>query len=350
MTELRGNRFGLSNKPEEILSILENIADVYGLCSPNQRMYYVWDWTTLRQINWLSLNSIKKYLGALRRGDNPTTYPSTCGANYLRVKNHYLGFYPTHDFIIKAFLNKDSYNRHIEGVQRFNEFGFQYVKAPGIQASSLDPFPHTLESYIRGDNYQIIPLDLRIELIQELADFHFQKMDEIEVLIEEEDKKLIVENLEKQQFSRINIDKVRTFLKQSSWIVFEGEIHGDLNQGNLIRGTKAVYLTDWEFFSRGPIAQDLVKLYYQAGERVRQTIVDVYQKKHDSLVKAKHTDNFLSSLLLYTLKALLFLYQESMDQLLKVHKDPIAAKEKTSKNEQNLISLIQLLLIDYEKQ
>ena len=167
MTELRGNRFGLSNNPQEILSILEKIADVYGLCSPNQHRYYIWDWTTLRQINWLSLNSIKKYLGALRRGENPKTYSSVCGANYLRVKNHYLGFYYSQGLIIKVFLNEDSFSRHIEGVQRFGEYGFQYIKAPMIQASSLDPFPHTLESYISGDNYQIIPLDLEFELMGE---------------------------------------------------------------------------------------------------------------------------------------------------------------------------------------
>ena len=349
MTELRGNRFGIKESPEEILSILENVADVHGLCTTNQRLYYVWDWTTLRQINWFSPSSIKKYVGALRRDGITSTYPSVCGATYLRVKNHYLGFYPKQGYIIKAFLNEESLKRHVEGVKRFNEFGFRTIKAPGIQISSLNPFPHTLERLIFGENYQIKPLDLEIDLIHELADFHFYRSDEIEVFIEDEDKQLIIGNLKKQDLNRIEINKIHTFLNQSSWKVIEGEIHGDLNQGNLICGTDAVYLTDWEFFSKGPIAQDLVKLYYQAGERVRRIILDVYQNKQDSLPNSKQTENFVSSLLLYTLIALLSFYKDSTEQLLMVSEDPTILNKKFMIQEQNLIDSIQLLITENEK-
>jgi hypothetical protein len=350
MADLRGNRYGLSKSPEEILTILEKIAEDYVLRSPKQRLFYFWDWTILRQINWCSLTSIKKYLGALRRGVHPTTYKSFCGADYVRLKNHYLGFYPRQKSIIKVFLDEDSFNRHIQGMQRFSEFDNIHLKVPKILGFGLTPYPHTLESYISGGNFQLIPLDLKIELIQELANFHYDQPRETEEFMQEDDKQLIIESLKKLDLDTIQLDKIRTFLKPTSWKVLEGEIHGDINRGNLIRGKDAVYLTDWEFFSRGPIAQDMVKFYNQAEDGVRQIILNVYQNKLDSLKQMRHTSSFLSSLLLYSLKSLLYLYQESREQLLFVIKDPSEVNKKIANYEQIQLRSIQSILMASEKQ
>jgi thiamine kinase-like enzyme len=350
MAKSRGNRYGLSKSPEEILTILEKIAADYDLRSPKQRLFYFWDWAILRQINWGSLSSIKKYLGTLRRGLQPTTYRSFCGADYVLLKNHYLGFYLKQKSIIKVFLEEDSFNRHIQGMQRFGEFKNIHLKVPKILGFGLTLCPHTLESYIPGGNFQQINLDLGIELIEELANFHFDQPREMEEFMQEDEKQLILESLKKLDLDPLQLDKIRTFLKPTSWKVVEGEIHGDINRGNLIRGKEAVYLTDWEFFSRGPIAQDMVKLYNQAEDRVRQIILNVYQNKLDSLKQRQPTSSFLSSLLLYSLKSLLHLYQESREQLLLVLKDPSEVNKKIANYEQIQLRSIQSLLKASEKQ
>jgi len=350
MADLKGNRYGLSKSPEEILTILEKIAEEYGLRSPKQRLFYFWDWAILRQINWCSLISLKKFLGALRRGLHPTTYKSFCGADFVRLKNHYLGFYPRRKSIIKVFLDEDSFNRHIQGMQRFSEFNNIHLKVPEILGFGLTPTPHTVERYIRGGDFQLIPFDLKLELIQELADFHYGQPREIEEFIQEDEKQLIIESLKKLDLGPIQLDKIRTFLKPMSWKVVEGEIHGDINRGNLIRGKDAVYLTDWEFFSRGPIAQDMVKFYNQAEDGVRQIILNVYQNQLDSLSQMRPTSSFLSSLLLYSLKSLLNLYQGSREQLLLVLKDPAEVNKKIANYEQIQLRSIQSLLMASEKQ
>ena len=350
MANLRGNRYGLSKSPEEILTILERIAEVYDLRSRRQRLYYFWDWATLRQINWFSPTSIKKYLGALRRDVHLTTYKSYCGADHVQLKNHYIGFYPRQKSIIKVFLDEDSYTRQIQGMQRFSEFKNIHLKVPKIQGFGLTPYPHTLESYISGGNYHLIPFDFKVELIQELANFHYDQPSEIEEFLQEDDKQLILESMKRLDLDTIFLEQIRTFLKASSWKVLEGEIHGDINRGNLLRGKDAVYLTDWEFFSRGPIAQDLVKFYNQADDELRQIILNVYQNKLDSIKPRQNTSSFLSSLLLYSLKSLLNLYRESREQLMSVLKDPSVVDEKITNYEKIQLRSIQSILAASEKQ
>ena len=350
MTNFRGNRYGLSKSPEEILTILEQIAEGYGLRSPKQSRFYFWDWATLRQINWRSPTSIKKYLGALRRDVHPTIYQSSCGADHVQLKNHYIGFYPGQKSIIKVFLNENSCTRQIQGMQRFSEFKNVHLKVPGILGFGLTPYPHTLESYISGGNFQLIPFDFKVELIQELANFHYDQPREIEEFLIEDDLQLIIQSLERLGLDPVLLKKIRTFLEPASWKILEGEIHGDINRGNLIRGKDAVYLTDWEFFSRGPIAQDLVKFYNQADDGLRQIILDVYQNRLDSVKQSRNTSSFLSSLLLYSLKSLLNLYRESRKQLLAVLKDPAVVNQKIAHYEKIQLRSIQSILAASEKQ
>jgi hypothetical protein len=344
MTEIRGNRFGLNQAPEEILGFLEEIATGYGLTSTKEYRYYFWDWKTLHRINWQSLQSIKKYLGAQRRDPRLNTFLSRCGAEYIQLKNHYLGFYPIQGVIIKIFLDQDAFSRHVEGVQRFNELQNRNLKAPKILSHGLSPYLHTRERYITGKNFQLLALDLKADLIAELAAFHYRQVGEVEEVISDAEKTRILESLRKIGLDREQLDWIRNFLKPSTWKVLEGDIHGDINRGNLIQGEDAVYLTDWEYFSRGPIAEDMVKIYSQAGERLRHVILTTYQDKLNMIDDKCDSRDFRSSLLLYTLKSLPSLYQESREQLVQVLKDQTKIDLKIADYEQIILGSIQSLL------
>lgn len=344
MSNLRGNRFDISKTPEEILSIFESIAVEYGLISNKQLSYFVWDRSTIHHINWLSKKSIQRFLGAWRRERFPTLYQSCCGADYLRIKNHYLGFFHAHRVVVKVFLDFDSYQRHIEGSQRFNEFGFQYIQTPVILKTSLTPMPHTLESLIVGENYQIIPLNLQDEMIEELATFHYECIELKDVVLPENDRQQIDNNLHKLNLSAECEDFIQTALSKSRWKILEGEVHGDINRGNMIRGADSVYLMDWEFFSRGPIGRDMAKLYMQAGDDLRDTILKIYQQKQDQLPNSHSYDPFFSSLLFYTIRLMLSLYSSTKSQYNTVLKNSSQVEQKILDYEKNLKNVFRSMM------
>jgi thiamine kinase-like enzyme len=305
MIELRENRFGIYNTPEEILAILTEIARIYDLSSRRSGTYYLWDHTTIRRINWFSPSSIKRFLGAWRRGGIPERLPSTCGAETLRVKNHYLGFYPTKGVLIKVFLDPDAYQSHIEAVERFNSFGFQHISAPHIHHKAIDPITHTVEEFVPGRNFLELPLDLSNDLLDELARFHFDRPAIAKLELNESEKTQISKILEGFDLEPDQSSALLGLLEKDSWQVVLGEVHGDLSPGNLIQGRDGIFLTDWEGYSRGPVAQDLVKLYFQANEKLREVILHSYKKALKSLPISVDAGLFQTNLLFYTLRLLI---------------------------------------------
>ena len=346
MIKLRGNRFGINHTPEEILSILEEIAEKYDLSSRHNQPYYIWDHTTIRRINWFSLPSIKSYLGAWRRQGTPKRLPSTCGAETLRVKNHYLGFYPSSAKLIKIFLDLDAYQKHIEGVERFNDFGFHHIRAPQVYKSAIDPIPHTLEEHIPGKNYLEQPLTFPKELLDELARFHFDRPEIVRIELDKKEKNQIAEVINGFELEKYQSTALFDLLDKGSWQVVLGEVHGDFSPGNLIRGKDRVYITDWEGYTKGPIVQDLVKLYRGAGPELRTRILEVYQDHQDLLDGEGKTDRFGSALFLFTLRLLPSLGSSTLEHLTRVLHEGDQARNKVKNIEASLKDTLLSLLDD----
>jgi hypothetical protein len=342
MIELRGNRFGISHTPQEILQILEEVAEIYDLSSQHSQSYYLWDHTTIRKITWSSIPSIKSFLGAWRRHGSPIRIPSTCGAETLRVKNHYLGFYPANGKLIKIFLDLDAYQNHLEGVERFNDFGFQHIRAPQVYKSAIDPIPHTVEEYIPGKNFSEQPLIFPKELLEELPRFHFDRPEVINIRLE--DKEGIIHVLEEFDVEPSQHQEILDLIEKESWQVVVGEIHGDFSPGNLIQGKERIYITDWEGYTRGPIGQDLVKLYREAGPELRNWILEIYQNNQDSLVGNENTEQFGLALLLFILQLLPSLESSTLEHLTRVLHEGDQARIKVKDIEADLKDALLSLL------
>ena len=344
MIELRGNRFGINNTPEEILAIAEEIAGKYDLSSQYTQPYYLWDHTTIRRINWFSISSLRRYLGAWRRHGIPKRIPSSCGAETLRVKNHYLGFYPPKGVLIKVFLDPDAYQTHVEGIERFNHFGFQYISAPLILHKAIEPIPHTVERFIPGRNFLEQPLDLPKEFLEELANFHFDRPEIIKIEIDDNERIQISDILASIDLEKDHATAIKGILDKGSWQVVFGEVHGDFSLGNLIQGREGIFLTDWEGYSRGPIAQDLIKLYRGGGSELRSWILNIYQGHQDSISGEGNTDVFGSALLLFTLRLLPSLQSSALEQFERVLKDEEEAKKRVSEYKASLKEVLLSLL------
>jgi hypothetical protein len=347
MIELRGNRFGIKHSPEEILEILKEVADIYGLSSQYRQSYYIWDHTTVRRIDWFSPPSMKRFLGAWRRQGFPELIASSCGADFIRVKNHYLGFYPRKGKLIKVFLDLDAFQSHIEGAGRFNDLRFKCISAPSIHHKALEPIHHTVEEYIPGKNFLELPLNLSKEHLEELACFHFDHTDLIRIELGAQERTRISKILHDFDLEQDHSSILMGILDKESWQVIHGEVHGDLSPGNLIQGRDKVFITDWEGYSRGPIARDLVKIYRSAGSTLRSWILDVYQKQQDSIKVGGKADRFGHVMLLFALRLLPSIYSPSLDQFSSVLKDEEQIKHKTRRDAGSLKETLLSLLDHY---
>lgn len=345
MSKIRGNRYGIYRNPQDILSVFEEIAEIYNLSTSLKHGYYVKDKSHLQRINIGSVWSIFEFLNAVRRNFDLSIYLSRCGVDCLNIKNHYLGFFPQHSLAIKVFLNLDSYQAHLQGALRFKEFNFNHIKSPDILCNDLKPYPHIKENLISGNSFNLLPMNLEKNTIQELTTFHLAEPSYAEVRVSERESTQIVEYLLALGMSPILVDRIREFLALKSWRVIEGEIHGDINRGNLIQGKDAVYLTDWEFYSRGPVAQDLVKIYSEASDDIRQMILKIYQEKIDSSPLGKGTLDFASSLLIFSFKSLLSLKNESRDQLSMVFGAQDEVSSRIATHEERIKGSIESLLL-----
>ena len=345
MIKLRGNRFGINNTPEEILAIVEEVAAKYDLSSQTSQPYYLWDHTTIRRIDWFCLPSLRRYLGAWRRQGFPERLPSSCGAETLRVKNHYLGFYPPKGMLIKVFLDQDAYLNHIDGVERFNDFGFQFISAPRIHYKAIEPIPHTVEEFIPGRNFLELPLILPKGLLEDLAGFHFDRPEIATLELDQNEKNQILRILEGFELEKDSFAALTRLLGQGTLQAVFGEVHGDLSPGNLIQGRDGIFLTDWEGYSRGPIAQDLVKLYRGGDSEHRNWMIKIYQQYQDSIKGRGKIDEFASILLLFTLRLLPPLYSSTLEQFARVFKDEDQARNKTNEFKASLKEVLLSLLV-----
>jgi hypothetical protein len=309
--------------------MMEKIAGMYGLLHRSKQPFYLWDHTTIRRIEWTSLLSMKRFLGAWRRYGFPTILYSKCGAEYLRVKNHYLGFYPREGKVIKIFLDRGAYQKHVEGGVRLNEYGFDSISSPQVQISSYDPIPHTVEELVPGRNYLEVELPIPKTFFKDLVRFHFDHPEIIEISLSKQEREKINSLLQDLNFTQHQVSWIKQLLDKGSWLVAAGEVHGDLSPGNIILGGDRLYITDWEGYTRGPIAQDLVKLYREAGSETRSWILEMYQMGQDKAVGIDKADDFRSALLLFMFRVISDLHSTTSAQYTDIFNDQNLAMKKT---------------------
>lgn len=252
--------------PSTVLRRLEAVADQIGIASLQSHRYIVSGDVEIRRVHGLH----DQLSWALSEG----RLRSTCGAESVKIKNNFLGFYPTRGVALKVFEDEAGLAHHLEG-RAIAEEALRAFRLPSLLYSGSEPAPYCAEELLSG----VKPSALDYGHGEDLWRLHFLRSEVRRLALSDEEATQARSRLVEVGVAGALDPIIDRFRGLEVPVVF-GWVHGDLGLGNMIQCGESIYLIDWEHFGFKPLVEDLQHL-----REFLPKVVDTYDRRFRELVE-----------------------------------------------------------------